>query len=86
MRQRHAPYQTVQELSIVRKNAFANANRTINFIVVKKTATTAQREHGLIPKRSQRMWKALVEPAGAQLEKVDSRSNRSLHSKDRLTS
>ena len=55
---------------IVRKDAFANANRTIKFIVVEKTATTARREHGPVPKRSQRMGKSVVKSARALLEKV----------------
>ena len=55
---------------VVRKDAFTNANRTIEFIVVEKTATTARREHGPVPKRRQRMGKRVVKPARALLEKV----------------
>src|SRR3954453_6293703 len=55
---------------VVREDAFANANRTIEFVVVEKTAATARREHGPVSKRRQRMGKTVVKTARALLEKI----------------
>src|SRR5260370_30480463 len=58
-----------RRMKIVGEDAFADADRAVELIVVEKAATAARRQHGFVPKRRQRLWQAVVESAGASLEK-----------------
>src|ERR1700759_5732860 len=52
---------------IVSEDAFVDADRTVELIVVEETATAARRQHGPVSERGQGRRKVLGDPARALL-------------------
>src|SRR5690349_10123064 len=55
---------------VVNENAFADADRTVELIIIEKTAPAARYQRGLVAEQGQRMRETAVEAAGPLFEEI----------------